>query len=140
MRYSFWWALLAFCGATAVLLGAFGAHGLESQLEQGNITLKQLESYRTGVRYQFYHTFGLGLLLLLSFQQKRRLLWSARFFVLGMLLFSGSIYLLSLRNIIGLPEGAASILGPITPIGGLLFVLGWVFLPIGLAKGKVVEL
>lgn len=135
MRYNFWWILLAFLGASAVLLGAFGAHGLESQLEQGNLTAKQLGSYQTGVRYQFYHTFALGMLLLLSQQKQVSLNYAARAFVFGILLFSGSIYLLSLRQIIGLPEGISAILGPITPLGGLLFVLGWIFIPIGLARG-----
>lgn len=134
MRYTFWWILVACLGATAVLFGAFGAHGLETQLEQGNLTAKQLDSYQTGVRYQFYHTFALAILLLLSQQKEVSLNYAARAFVFGILLFSGSIYLLSLRQIIGLPESASAILGPITPLGGLLFVLGWIFLPIGLAR------
>lgn len=114
------WGVL-FCG-TAVILGAFGAHLLESYLSSD-----ALQSFEVGVRYQFFH--GLALLFLSTVKHpftKRTVL----FFVVGTLLFSGSIYGLSISSnasIALLPK----ILGPVTPIGGLLLILGWLNMLIG---------
>lgn len=109
--------LSAILGAAAVLIGAFGAHGLEDVLLEHN----RVETFETGVRYQFYHVLALLFLAFLSesFDGKwlRR---SALLFVLGILIFSGSLYVLSLTNL--------TVLGAITPIGGLCFVFGWLFM------------
>ncbi|MGB0254601.1 MAG: DUF423 domain-containing protein [Flavobacteriaceae bacterium] len=115
---SVWGAL--FCG-TAVILGAFGAHLLEQYL-----STEVLQSYEVGVRYQFFH--GLALLFL-SLDKNVFSKRTATLFVIGTLLFSGSIYGLSLSSmsLSTLPK----ILGPVTPIGGLLLILGWVNLLIG---------
>lgn len=108
----------------AVLLGAFGAHALKSVLTPG-----QLQSYETGVRYQLIHALALIALSIYSQQNQqihfvhKGIGWAAHFFIVGCFLFSGSIYglaLLSLAN-----PNWAFILGPITPIGGLSFMLGW---------------
>lgn len=110
-----------FCG-TAVILGAFGAHLLKAYLSSD-----ALQSYEVGVRYQFFH--GLALLFL-SMDKRSFIKRTVLFFVVGTVLFSGSIYGLSISNhqsIVLLPK----ILGPITPIGGLLLILGWLNLLIG---------
>lgn len=118
--------LLAIGSATmlvAVTLGAFGAHGLKDR-----IAAEALGQWRTGVEYQFYH--GLGLLLLAALGERLSVAharWSGRFMVAGVLLFSGSLYLLSTRGLTGL-EGAVGVLGSITPIGGLCFIAAWAVL------------
>ncbi len=103
----------------AVALGAFAAHGLQSK-----IAPEQIEIFQTGVRYQFYHTFGIFIAALLL--QKNENMWLKRTawsFVLGILLFSGSLYLLSCREWLQLENWKW--LGPVTPIGGLFFLGGW---------------
>jgi len=118
-RRSVWGAL--FCG-TAVILGAFGAHLLEQYL-----STEALQSYEVGVRYQFFH--GLALLFL-SLDKNVFAKRTATLFVIGTLLFSGSIYGLSLGSTSTLST-LPKILGPVTPIGGLLLILGWLNLLIG---------
>lgn len=112
--YTIWGVI--FCGS-AVILGAFGAHLLEKWL-----SIDALNSYEVGVRYQFFH--GLALLFLATDQSVSFAKRSALLFVLCTLLFSGSIYGLSLGV-------NATFLGPVTPIGGLLLIIGWVNLLIG---------
>lgn len=116
---SIWGAL--FCG-TAVIFGAFGAHLLEQYL-----STDALQSYEVGVRYQFFH--GLALLFL-SLDKNVFSKGTATLFVIGTLLFSGSIYGLSLGSKTALSI-LPKILGPVTPMGGLLLILGWVNLLIG---------
>ena len=107
-------------GAISVGIGAFAAHGLESTLTANN----RLATFETGVKYQFYHTFALFLLgLLMINYQNNYFGYAAICFVVGILIFSGSLYTLSLTNI--------TWLGAITPIGGLGFILGWVFMALG---------
>ena len=104
----------------AVVLGAFGAHALRTRLDAS-----QLLVFETGVRYQFYHAFALVLVGLsagrIDPSWGRVAVW---LFAAGILLFSGSLYLLSTRSLIG-TEGW-KFLGPITPLGGLCFILGWI--------------
>jgi len=119
----------SFFGMTAVALGAYGAHGLE-----GKITEAQLESWGTAVDYQFYHTVALLFLATFSRAKNQYIRFSFVTFTLGILLFSGSLYLLSTRSLTGI--GLANILGPITPIGGLCFILGWIGLLIATIKNK----
>lgn len=107
-----------------IALGAFGAHGLKDL-----VTAESLSTFETGVRYQMYHVLAL---LIIGFTEKvdiRTKQWVCRFFYFGMLFFSGSIYLLALK---GQLPFTVSFLGPITPIGGLLFILGWSRLAYGL--------
>jgi uncharacterized membrane protein YgdD (TMEM256/DUF423 family) len=112
-----------FCGS-AVVLGAFGAHLLSDML-----SADALQSFEVGVRYQFFH--GMALLFLsLSPDSKKVMSRTALLFVIGTLLFSSSIYLLSLSSMYG-DTGLPAILGPVTPIGGLLLILGWVNLLVG---------
>lgn len=102
-------------GALAVGLGAFGAHSLEDLLIQNG----RLDTYQTAVNYHFYHTlalFGIGILALLKPNWKG-ISFTAWCLVLGIVIFSGSLYILSLTGI--------TWLGAITPLGGLAFILGW---------------
>lgn len=103
-------------GMLSVILGAFGAHALKARL-----TTDQLMSWETGVRYQMYHALALLLLALLE-DKGWNLKPSVICFGVGVALFSGSIYLLSLGI------GPRALLGPITPIGGLLLIVGWAWL------------
>ncbi len=116
------WGLL-FAGI-AVMLGAFGAHALKSIVPADKVII-----FETGIRYQLMHALAL-ILLSLYIQQNlsinihsNGIKWSARFFLLGILCFSGSLYLLSLQSICSYPY--AKLVGPITPLGGLFFMLGW---------------
>jgi uncharacterized membrane protein YgdD (TMEM256/DUF423 family) len=103
-------------GAIAVGIGAFGAHGLKPMLEASG----RLETFETAVKYHFYHSlalFGLGILALIRPEWKKLGLsyWG---FTLGMVIFSGSLYVLCLSGI--------TWLGAITPLGGVALILGWV--------------
>lgn len=111
-----WGAILAMI---AVVLGAFGAHGLREALPAD-----QLAVFHTGVRYQFYHAFALLFLGLWAQHSTpdRWLRWAAVAFLLGVLMFSGSLYLLSMRSLLG---DWVRPLGPVTPLGGLSFIVGW---------------
>lgn len=116
-------------GILAVILGAFGSHGLKSLLDPAGI-----EVWKTAVSYQFYHTFALLFLALVPASEIKNVKLTAWFFVLGILFFSGSLYLISLKDILGISQ--LSILGPITPLGGLCFILGWFSLLYAAFKNK----
>ncbi|KGO90464.1 DUF423 domain-containing protein [Flavobacterium suncheonense] len=113
-------AVAAFMGAVAIILGAFGAHGLKEILSES-----QLLTFETGVKYQMYHALFLlfvGTTGLLSETSKKKILWLTG---LGVLFFSGSIYLLSTATATGLE---VKFLGPVTPIGGMLLIAAWILL------------
>ena len=112
--------LAGLSGLLAVALGAFAAHGLKGKLDAA-----MLSAFQTGVQYHFYHTLALMMvcLLLLKFPANSLFTAAAWAFVLGILLFSGSLY--------GLALGAPRWLGPVTPLGGLSFMIGWMLLTIG---------
>ena len=109
-------ALLAFL---AVTLGAFGAHTLNELL-----TTEKLNSFETGVRYQFYHSLAL-LIIGLNANKLNATVLIGKFMLIGIVFFSFSIYLLSLQELIGIN---LSILGPITPFGGGLLMISWLIL------------
>ncbi|ACU03762.1 MULTISPECIES: DUF423 domain-containing protein [Pedobacter] len=115
-------------GAIAVIFGAFGAHSLKNVLSSGS-----LEIWTKGVEYQFYHTFAL-LFLANYAAEGQPAKWAYRFFTLGIVLFSGSLYLLATRTILNI--GFANLIGPVTPIGGLCFILGWAMLFFTVLKRK----
>jgi uncharacterized membrane protein YgdD (TMEM256/DUF423 family) len=108
-------------GILCIAFGAFGAHALKPLL-----SLEMRATFETGVRYQFYHT--LALLLVAVFYQiskNRNLLITSNFFYVGIVLFSGSLYLLALSSIVG---ETATWIGFITPFGGISFIIGWIYL------------
>lgn len=109
--------------ALAVMLGAFGAHGLKSRLSQ-----EMLDIFETGVSYHFYHAIGLLILGIIAryLPDSSLLHWSGWLMVAGILVFSGSLYLLSSSGI--------RWLGAITPIGGLCFIASWILLAIAVWK------
>ncbi|MBS4195911.1 DUF423 domain-containing protein [Lederbergia citri] len=101
----------------AVALGAFGAHGLEGKLEP-----KYLEVWKTGVTYQMFHALGLIAIGIIgrNIPVSSLLSWSGWTMLIGIILFSGSLYILSTSGI--------KILGAITPFGGIAFLISWVLL------------
>lgn len=110
--------------ALAVSLGAFGVHALKKILSPEMLTI-----YHTSVEYQFYHALGLLIIGVIGFQIKSKLIgWAGILLTAGIILFSGSLYVLALSGIKGL--------GAITPIGGISFVAGWIVLAIGIVKHK----
>jgi len=104
----------------AVAIGAFGAHALKSK-----VTPDKLKVYETGVQYHIAHALGLvGVGLLVGqFPEAGLIVTGGWFLTAGILLFSGSLYVLSVAK--------ARFLGPITPLGGLSFMIGWVLIAIG---------
>lgn len=100
----------------SVILGAFAAHGLKSRLSE-----ELLAVFQTGVQYQFLHSLAIILVVLLyRHQPQSSLPWSAGLMLMGILLFSGSLYALALTGI--------KWFGPITPLGGLCFIAAWAVL------------
>ena len=110
-------------GGTGVMIGAFGAHALKNLLESSG----RLETFETAVKYQFYHALALILIgILMANHQHNYYQYSGYTFIAGTLIFSGSLYILCLTGI--------TKFGMITPIGGLLMILGWLFLLLGILK------
>ena len=110
-----WILIAAASGALAVAAGAFGAHGLRAQA-----TVEQLQSWTTASQYHLLHSVVLLALALYAAQSGRDVQWPAILFTVGIILFSGSIYLLVLTPL--------KWLGPVTPIGGFFLIAGWVSL------------
>ena len=113
-------------GALAVMIGAFGAHGLKSLLTNN----QTLDVFDKASKYHFYHTFALlfcGLWIYISKSpDTSQIQYAAYSFLIGITIFSGSLYTLAITNI--------KILGAITPLGGLGFIIGWVFLFLSFLK------
>jgi len=115
-------------GALAVIIGAFGAHAVAERVSE-----KSLAAYKTGVSYQFYHTILLLVIGLNASKFKaRQIIISAWLLSIGIICFSGSLYGLTTRAITG--WDFLSILGPITPIGGIFLILGWLMLIFSIKK------
>ncbi|MBC2215397.1 DUF423 domain-containing protein [Listeria welshimeri] len=105
----------------AVLFGAFGAHALKDVLG------RYASTWETGVQYQMFHAVGILIIGLLMEKQTSRLYnWVAILFSVGIVFFSGSLYVLSISKV--------TVLGAITPIGGVCFVVGWFLLILGVSK------
>ena len=121
----------AILGALSVALGAFGAHALKKLVEADVVA-----TFETGVRYQFYHTFALLAIGILYRRMPTKIMeWAGILFISGIVLFSGSLYLLTYLNAtetVGLKG-----VGAITPLGGLCFVAGWICLFIQSLKPSV---
>lgn len=121
--------LAALSGAIAVILGAFGAHGLKAVLSP-----ESLLTFDTGVKYQFYHSFAMLATYIMYRQSPLQSLVRAFYaFGIGILLFSGSLYFLATRSLHGVDIG---LLGLITPIGGVFFIGGWIALFFSQSKAK----
>ena len=122
----------AILGAVSVAFGAFGAHALKKMVSDVAVNI-----FETGVRYQFYHVFALAVVGILyrDFSNKW-MLWAGNLFLIGMLLFSGSLYVLTYFK--GTAKPNFDWIGAITPLGGLAFIAGWVCMFIGLYKSTVV--
>jgi len=117
-----------FFGVTSIILGAFGAHALKNYL-----TPEQLISFETGVRYQMYHALFLLFLAKnesISLKTKKTVYYLIS---IGVILFSFSIFLLTTKNVTSIDF---KFLGPITPVGGLLLISGWMILLINFFKRK----
>jgi uncharacterized membrane protein YgdD (TMEM256/DUF423 family) len=115
--------LAAVSGFLSVGLGAFGAHGLRDKLP-ANL----MSAFETGVQYQFTHTLAVIFCCVLAYQFERAIWfqYAAVSFLLGILLFSGSLYGLALTGM--------KWLGPVTPLGGLMFLLGWALMLVAMVK------
>jgi uncharacterized membrane protein YgdD (TMEM256/DUF423 family) len=113
--------LAAALGMIAVIFGAFSAHALKARLD-----VTSLGNWETATRYQFYHVFAMIASVYIAQKTSDSLaIKAAWLFFTGILLFSGSLYLLSTRSLIG---ANLSWLGPVTPLGGLSFICGWICL------------
>ena len=109
--------LAAFFGATGVAIGAFGAHGLSSVLEANG----RADTFQTGTIYHLVHAVALlGIALLASQYDSQMVLYAGYAIVAGILLFSGSLYILSIFDM--------PIMGAVAPLGGTAFIIGWVLL------------
>jgi uncharacterized membrane protein YgdD (TMEM256/DUF423 family) len=121
-------ATAAFFGMTAVILDAFGAHKLKDLL-----ATEMLAAFKTGARYQMYHAFLLlfiGVYPAVSERVKKNIYWLT---VIGVALFSGSLYLLSTREISGVDF---SVIGWLTPVGGVLLIAAWLVLFVNFVRKK----
>lgn len=117
-------------GALAVGLGAFGAHGLKKIVPPETVA-----SFETAVRYQFYHVFALlALAIIYEKFPDSWMRWAGYCFIIGIILFSGSLYALTAMkatDTVGLTG-----IGIVTPIGGLFFMAGWLFMFFGILKNR----
>lgn len=105
------------CSLLTVAIGAFGAHGLSDLLADNG----RLETFKTAVLYQLFHSLALIVAgILYDKYDSKKISRAATLFTLGIIVFSGSLYILSITNI--------GIFGAITPIGGVLFIAGWLYL------------
>lgn len=126
----------ALLGALAVILGAFGAHGLKKVAPEQAVAI-----FETGVRYQFYHVFAI-LVTALAWKEypNKWLQYAGTVFVLGIVFFSGSLYVLTWLTATAESSGsmplAARFIGPVTPVGGLFFIAGWLLLAKGVVESK----
>ncbi|SFT45203.1 Uncharacterized membrane protein YgdD, TMEM256/DUF423 family [Algoriphagus locisalis] len=116
--------LAAVLGAIAVGIGAFGAHGLKDILAETG----RVETFETGVKYHFYHSIAIFLIGILAIVKPewKKLSLAALLMAIGILIFSGSLYVLSLTGI--------TWLGAVTPLGGVAFIAGWILVVLAVSK------
>jgi uncharacterized membrane protein YgdD (TMEM256/DUF423 family) len=121
-------SVAALLGALSVALGAFAAHKLRTMTSPDIVAI-----FETGVRYQFYHVFALFLVAFLSERiHNKWMIWAGNCFIMGIILFCGSLYALTALAIA--ESTHRTLVGIATPIGGMFFILGWIFLYIGVTK------
>ena len=122
--------IAAILGAVSVMLGAFGAHGLKTRMNAATF-----EIFETAVKYQFYHVFALlAVAIVAQYIPGNFISWSGKCFIAGIILFSGSLYLLSYFKMVGNEQ--MNWLGAITPFGGLCFIAGWLLLTIAAIRSS----
>ena len=110
------------CAALAVAFGAFGAHGLKKW-----VGVEEIDVFKTGVQYQFYHALALMVIAILSQKNSdRKIKWAGNFFIGGIVLFSGSLYSITFCKAMEL--SVPKWLFPLTPLGGVFFICGWLVL------------
>jgi len=112
----------------AIVLGAFGAHALKEHL-----TLEKLNTFEVGVRYQVYHGLAFLILGMNADRVQFSLKLPIRLIFAGLLMFSGSIYFLAIQEMLGV---SLKFLGPITPLGGLLMITGWLLFMVKIIRSK----
>lgn len=128
MKNRNWLSTAAILAGLAVAAGAFGAHGLKKIVEQNYV-----DTFKTGAQYQLYHALAIALTVIISqYVDNVWTKWANWAFLTGILLFSGSLYLLVAMKAAN-PDSVIWF-GVITPLGGLCFLLGWIFLAIGVKK------
>ena len=112
----FYLIVASISGLLAITLGAFGAHALKD-----SISAEMLDTYKTGIQYQFYHTFAIALVgILMHFNKSRHLRMAGNLFILGIFIFSGMIYIMAVTGYRALSIAPA--------FGGLILISGWIFL------------
>jgi uncharacterized membrane protein YgdD (TMEM256/DUF423 family) len=116
--------------ALAVILGALGAHALKDKLNT-----YQMDVYRTAALYHFLHGLGLFILTWMADSLHGRVIWAIRIMFIGIILFSGSLYSLSTLHLCDM-QNLKSVLGPITPIGGVCFITAWIITAFSVKKIK----
>jgi uncharacterized membrane protein YgdD (TMEM256/DUF423 family) len=123
--------IAAVFGGLAVVLGAFGAHGLERVSSDEKI----LHGFHTGVQYQMYHALALlAIGIMVEKFHHKWIKWAGNCFIAGIILFSGSLYLLTFLKI--QESSAVKFVGPVTPLGGVFLIAGWLFLLVAAMKKK----
>ncbi len=121
-------SIAALLGALSVALGAFAAHKLRDIAGPDTVAI-----FETGVRYQFYHVFALLMVALLSERISNKwMIWAGNCFILGIILFCGSLYALTALRIA--ESTHLTLAGIATPIGGVFFIVGWIFLWLGVTR------
>ena len=121
-------SVAALLGALSVALGAFAAHKLKTMTSPDVVNI-----FETGVRYQFYHVFALLFVAFLSEKINNKwMIWAGNCFIMGIILFCGSLYALTALAIA--ESTHRTLVGIATPIGGVFFILGWVFMYFGVMK------
>ena len=119
--------LAGFILMIAVIMGAFGAHGLENKISE-----KAMQTYQTGVRYHFYHGLAIMLVAIIGKLLNLNLKLSKNFFITGIILFSGNCYLYAITGI--------KTFAMIVPIGGVAFIIGWLAFSITLLRSNSIEI
>ncbi len=121
-------SVAALLGALSVGLGAFAAHKLRTMTSPDVVSI-----FETGVRYQFYHVFALLFVAFLSEKVNNKwMIWAGNCFIMGIILFCGSLYALTALAIA--ENDHHKLVGAITPIGGVFFILGWLFMYLGVTR------
>jgi len=115
---------------TGIILGAFGAHALKDIIADQ----EKLAAFETGVRYQLIHAVAFLIVPFIANYIGVNSKWTYGLLLAGVLFFSFSIYMLTLRDVIGMP--GLKFFGPVTPLGGLLLILGWTILLVNIIRKR----